>query len=200
LLNDSPETVSDFETLAKGIENSRRKARILKPERGYAMYKEMIHYYGIRNTVRYALEKGIRSLDALKKALPRKRVRAWSNAGGQIVAVRDLDAVKARIVSGELKSWDDAHAEFDRLWERYPDDKAEHAWASLLDLHALDEKDLDTRTWDLWLDRALDTQRKIARLTRESREKDYGNPFRRITFDNEAEMEAVLGGWRTTAL
>jgi len=44
-----------------------------------------------------------------------------------------------------------------------------------------------------FLDQAKETQDKLARLTRESRAKDFENPFKRMSFDTQGEMDAVMG-------
>jgi hypothetical protein len=47
--------------------------------------------------------------------------------------------------------------------------------------------------WTRLLDEAVETYRLIAERTASSREKDYRNPFRKMTYRDEAEMEAVVG-------
>ena len=65
--------------------------------------------------------------------------------------------------------------------------------ASLLDLHGLGAEELTPERWAEWLDRAAETQQRIAERTFESRAKDYANPFKAVTFSSDAEMSAVMG-------
>jgi hypothetical protein len=105
----------------------------------------------------------------------------------------DVEALREKVRSGELDSWDALHAEYLRLWERYPQDKARHALGALLDINGVSLDGLDRAAWSAFLDRAAATRDSMAEQTRASRGKDYTAPFRCMTFDSQAEMEAVVG-------
>ncbi len=51
----------------------------------------------------------------------------------------------------------------------------------------------DASRWTELLAEAVKTYRLIAEQTASSREKDYSNPFRKMTYGDTAEMEAVVG-------
>lgn len=194
LLLNSPEEIAPLEVLGEGVENSKRKVRILKVAPAYAMYREMAHYYAVRAILQFVEERAMESLEALPGLLGGEgRERQWVNLGGQLVGGADLRMLKEKIVNGELASWAAVHAEYDRLWEEYPLQKARHALAILLELSGLGADELTTERWRELLGRAVATQDRIAELTRTSRAKDFTNPFRKITFDSAEEMEAVVG-------
>ncbi|MCX7013431.1 MAG: DUF4954 family protein, partial [Candidatus Sumerlaeota bacterium] len=192
-LEETPDAVGALEILGEHMENSKRPARILKAERGWAMYREMIHFYSMQTLMGFLRERGLATLAELKARLAGARREAWLNVGGQLMRASDVKALREKVVSGELATWDDVHAEYGRLAERYPQDKARHALASLLDLHGLGAGALDADRWFAFLDQAAATKEKIAQLTYESRAKDYQDGFRRIAYDSQAEMDAVLG-------
>ena len=125
------------------------------------------------------------------QALAGPRGRRWVNLGGQLVGADDLDQLKADIKAGRLNTWPAIHEAYDRLWEKYPLDKQRHAHAVLLEVLGVDG--LTDEAWGEALDQAVEAQKPIAAQTYATRKKDYDNPFRRMTFDSEAEMHAVLG-------
>lgn len=193
LLTNQAHTVETLEILAEGLENSARKVRILKTGRAYEIYREMIHFYAVQTLLQFMEERGIEDVTALADPLQGERERRWINLGGQIIAESDLKRLKERIVRRELDSWTAIHAEYDALWERYPLTKAYHAFATLLAINGVGMEDLTGACWAGFLQRAVQTQDKIARLTYESRAKDYETPLRRVTYDSPEEMEAVVG-------
>ncbi len=175
------------------MEHSNRPVRILKTESAYACYREMVHYYAVKTLVAFLIDQTLANLAALKQRLGKPRRGQWINLGGQLVLSEDVEALKAKILSGELNSWDALHAHYLALWEKYPDDKARHALGALLDINDVSLDDLDRETWSAFLDRAKATRKMMADRTHDSRAKDYTAYFRKITFDSDEEMEAVLG-------
>ena len=115
----------------------------------------------------------------------------WVNAGGQLIREDEYDRLRSRIGAGELTSWHAIHAEYDRLWERYPFDRAEHAYSVLCRLAGVSA--LTGAQWQTYLDEALRLNRYIEAQVLITKKKDYTNHFRDITYRNRAERDAVLG-------
>jgi hypothetical protein len=44
-----------------------------------------------------------------------------------------------------------------------------------------------------WLDRYQAIKEEITQKIKSSREKDYTNPFRKMVYQNQAEMDAIVG-------
>lgn len=193
LLRNSPQSVAALEILGEDMENTDRPVQILKTERAYPCYRAMVHYYAVRNLVAFMLRENLDDLAALRRCLAPPRRGQWVNLGGQLVLREDLEALRAGIVSGALDSWDAVHAEYQRLWEKYPVDKARHALQSLLDINEIPLERLDRATWFAFLERGVATCREMAERTRATRAKDYTTPFRRLTYESQAEMDGVLG-------
>ncbi len=193
LLCNSPEAVAKLEVLGENMENMRRATRILKTERAYPCYRDMVHHYAVKTLVAFMLAQKLNGLAALRERLSPARRGQWVNLGGQLVLRDDLQALRDKIVSGELDSWDAIHAEYRRLWAKYPQDKARHALASLFDINEIAIARLDGATWCSFLDRAVAIRAEIVERTAASRAKDYTAPFRQITYESRAEMDAVLG-------
>ena len=91
----------------------------------------------------------------------------------------------ARLLAG-------VHRVYDRLWEAYPLDKQSHAFATLLGRAGSPDAHRRALEWGR-SDEFLRIQEYVRNQVFFSRKKDYDDPFRRITFENEAEMPAVIG-------
>lgn len=179
---------SKIEVLASHMEKGDRKVVILKAARGYAAYEDMLVYYAV-NALLDGREPADRSLPGLSLASPCREF-AWENIGGQLISKTDLDHLIDDIENGRLSSWDDIHGRYDELWARYPDDKSRHAYHLLAQLYGV--KSIDEDIWCKVLARYDDICAFVTTQVRSSREKDEKNPYRRMTYLNDAEMEAVL--------
>ncbi|HOM23524.1 MAG TPA: DUF4954 family protein [Termitinemataceae bacterium] len=125
---------------------------------------------------------------------------AWENFGGQLVPASRVDALRQAIREGRICSWDEIHATYEEWSRRYPEDRLSHAQHLL---YILFERGL-MASWvqdsTLQPGPLVEELKKVYALSqwmenevRHSREKDYTDPFRAITYRNKEEMEAVLG-------
>ena len=182
---------SALEVLGQRVENSSRKTVILKVHRAYHAYRQMLHYYAVKNLLDYLRCRPEATRATMAGQLAGPRCRAWVNLGGQLAPAESVAALRAEIGAGRLNSWPEIHAVYDRLWQDYPLEKQKHAYATLLAV--LDAEKLTAELWKEALDEFLRIQEHVRDQVYLSRKKDYDDPFRRITFENEAEMRAVLG-------
>lgn len=166
-----------------GIEKSRRPVVILKADRARRAYLEMLIHYAASNLAAAGAE-------LPDGAAPADRGR-WINFGGQPLREQDADALRADVRSGLLGSWDKIHSRLDELWEHYPAMKRKHALSLL--------EEATGRTFGSREDfiRLIDEERSILAMmderVRQSRAKDFADPFRAATFRNPEEMKAVVG-------
>jgi len=191
LLSGQAEAIEGLEVLGENIEHSKRPVVIVKAHPGYQAYRQMLHYYAVRNLLAYAEANGEADLAAMTEALAGPRQTRWVNFGGQLIPAEDIEQLSADIKSRTLDSWSAIHQRCDRLWAQYPSAKQRHAMATLCDLLGVEA--LTPELWAAALDTAVEIQQYVCEQTYRSRKKDYENPFRRTTFANAAEMEAVMG-------
>jgi len=190
LLTGPAERLERLKILGEQIEHSRREVVILKAREGYLAYRQMLHYYAVRNLLDY-LKESDAGLAAMGQALAGERKKNWINLGGQLILAEDVEQLKTETKSGRLDTWDAIHLHYDELWEKYPLDKQHHAFATLLDL--LDVTSLTPKAWHAALDEAVKIQQLVCDQTYATRQKDYENPFRQMTFTTPEEMAAVMG-------
>lgn len=191
LAGDSKE-IDALTVLGENMENSRRDVVIAKPHKAYRAYRQMLHYYAVKNLLDWWESADAPSLKTMAKALGgSSRQTQWVNLGGQLMPQGDLDRLREDIKAGRLTDWSAIHNACDKLWQTYPLQKQQHAYATLLEI--LDVDAISPETWNTALAQAADVQDYIAEQTYQSRAKDFLNPFRSIACRNDAERQAVFG-------
>ena len=191
LLSGKEDIINRLEVLGENMENSRRKQVILKPYEAYHAYRDILHYYAVKNLLNYLKSNPKATFSSMCKDLKGKREKEWINLGGQIMKRTDLDKLRSDIGSGKLSTWKKIHKRYDDLWEKYPFNKQKHAFAVLCDLYG---KEIITKAdWESALNKALKIQQFVSEQVYISRKKDYDNPYRQATFRNMDEMKAVVG-------
>jgi len=191
LLTGPAEKVNSLEIFARNIEHSRRKVVIIKAAAGYEAYRQILHYYAVKNLLDYLQDNPDATLKTMCNDLGTERQRRWINLGGQLVRGDDFDQLVADIKSGKIEDWNQLHQRYDQLWEKYRRDKQAHALATLLSL--LGVETLTNQVWQGALDEAVKIQQYICDQTYNSRKKDYDSPFRKMVYSTVEEMEAVIG-------
>ena len=69
----------------------------------------------------------------------------------------------------------------------------QHALASLLEIENMKATGINNEKLNNWLARAVEIAASISGKIAASRKKDYTNPFRKMIYDSETEMNNVLG-------
>jgi hypothetical protein len=170
---------------------------VLKPARAWRSYRDFCRYFAVKTLVDYfrpEAEKGMRELaEAARGLAAQPPYESWINIGGQIVPKAALDELKRDIAAGALDSWEAVHARYDGLWKAYPGQKARYALLVLEKLFGLDAKKLSAEALRDIVAGSAATFASIRDTAFASRKKDYEDPFRKMTYENDAEMIAVLG-------
>lgn len=183
-----------FPVTSDAMENRNPAVLIDHPDRAVNIYEDMINYYCIKTLCNLYMHSETISLSYLREYLKRyKNIHEWDNIGGQLILKEELREIIRKIKTHEISSWPEIHDEYKKSAMDYRLIKALHALSTLLHQSHLNLKDFKEQYMDRAIDRALETNEYIRRKTRETREKDYTNPFRKITYDDREEMEAVLG-------
>ncbi|MCD4823406.1 MAG: DUF4954 family protein [Phycisphaerae bacterium] len=191
LLAGDADELAGLEVLGEDMECSRRKTVILKPQPAWQAYRQMLHFYAVKNLIAWRQENPASDLQTMCDALAGPRQKQWDNLGGQLMTQTDLAALQADIKNGTLNDWHAIHRAYDALWTKYPLDRQRHAYATLLELLGADS--LSAAQWNNALAKAAEIKNTIAERTYLSRKKDFDNPFRQQTYRNPEEMRAVIG-------
>lgn len=183
--------IERLDVFADGVENSRRKVRIIKPCEAYRAYYEMLVCYAAKNILKYIGQNTevLPNLDNL--ATGDTREKKWINLGGQLVTETDFQEICEDIVSGELSTWGEIHNRYDKLWDEYPFKKTQHSYAVICHLKGGDYLSQDS--WNQVFKDFFQIQEKICSRVRASRQKDFDNPYHQMTYNSFDEMNANLG-------
>jgi hypothetical protein len=158
------------------------------------LFKELIVFYGVTQLIDLITEKKISNWQQLQKALPTVIERtAWQNAGGQLVPEKALVSLIRSVRSGKISSWDEVHAFYTTQGSKYKSDKFRHAFASLLEVLHIAPSKFTKKQFLQLLHQAVTTKEWMTTGIYQSRAKDYSNPFRKMVYETEQEMEKVIG-------
>ena len=186
--------VDNLEILGDGFENSKRKVELKKVAQAYAIFKELIIYYGTNQVSQFALRNKINTWENLYSALPlRAKRNDWLNLGGQLLPKSSVKTLIKDIHSLKVNSWDEMHAFYKLNGEIYDEQKFHHGFASLLEAKKIAPADFDKKIFKLLMKEALDTRAWMVKAIYESRAKDYHNKFRKIVYETSKEMNKVIG-------
>jgi hypothetical protein len=193
-----------------GMENCDRKTQLVKLPRAYRLFKELITYYGTSQLVQFILKENISSFADLVPALGQpvrntslrsaeRRRSKWMNIGGQLIPEKAVKTLIRNIHSGKLDGWDEVHAFYKEYSDQYAELKRQHAFASLLEIRKLKPEKFTRKVFHQLLREAIATKEWMTRNIYESRAKDYQNEFRKMVYDNDKEMEKVIGKLKDNA-
>ncbi|MDE3236645.1 MAG: DUF4954 family protein [Bacteroidota bacterium] len=194
LLETKDSIINELEIEAEGFENSKRKTIIIKTLQSYHLFKEMIFFYGTTQILQLIEQNKCKSITDLKEALPKKLQRTeWQNIGGQLMPSITVQLLKEKITKGKINTWDGVHDFYKEQSELYAEQKIIHALASLQEITSTKLAKADTAFYQELLTKAVNTKTWIAENIYASRAKDYSNPFRKMVYDNQDEMNNVVG-------
>jgi hypothetical protein len=184
----------ETEVIAKGWENSDRKVKLTKAPQAYAIFKEFIAYYAATQLLTYIQQNKITSFSELLKALPATLpYTPWVNVGGQLIRKTELDKLIQQIHNGKVRTWGEIHRFYRRQAEQYPTDKLHHALAALRQVTGATLRKSGPNGLAALLRQAIGTRDWMTGEIYATREKDYSNPFRKMVYESEAEMNSVVG-------
>jgi NDP-sugar pyrophosphorylase family protein len=178
----------------KGWENSNRTTELIKVPQAKKLFRELIQYYAVNEIWQHCRQYKPGSFDELKKTLSAKISRSqWINVGGQLIQKEELEKLKRNIKADKIKSWDDVHDFYRKQGALYPQDKLNHAYTSLLEILNITPKQFTPALLKKLLLEMQDTQQWMCNGIYNSRAKDYTNPFRKMIYETNEEMNKVVG-------
>jgi hypothetical protein len=194
LLQNGDAIIDTLEIVAEGFENSKRKTVIIKIKEAYQLFSRIINYYGALHLFQFIRDENITKLEELQNSVAGKSDRIeWLNVGGQLIPKKDVEILRAEIRDTKISSWDELHAAYDEIGKNYQQQKIAHAIGSLFEIKNLAASKLDSEVLTQIFSELEKTKEWISEKIYESRAKDHSNPYRKMIYDNEKEMEKVIG-------
>jgi hypothetical protein len=194
LLEKNNPVVNELEILAEGLENSSRKVELIKIQRCYNIFKELIRYNAAIQLIDYIESNNIDDAARLLADIPPVLIlKEWSNIGGQLIPRDDIQKFVQDIHKGEIQSWEDIHAFYAEQSKQYGFQKLIHALAALEQVYSVNWKDDAKFLLADLLKKSLETKQWMSESIYASRAKDHNNNYRRMAYDSTEEMNVVLG-------
>lgn len=189
ILMHRPSELSGHDVFAMSQEHSRSRVLVLKPAEGFAAYRDMLIYYGTKEVCNWCAKTKmtVRELEKISS----DAVFEWMNLGGRLVPQRDVDKLREDVRQGVITSWDQVHELYKKWDAEYPLEKAKNAMFCLKKV--LEVQNLDKELWDSLIKKLRETRTYIDDQVFKTREKDYKNRFRMVTYRTAEERDAVLG-------
>ncbi len=192
-------SIDQLEITLEGIENSNRSVQLVKPKEAYQLFRDLIVYYGITQLVWLIETQKINSLSDTIKQMGKPVREDWLNMGGQLLPQPVMNKMIRDIHAGKIQSWDELHDFYKETSEKYLHYKSRHAFASLLEILNLQPQDFSKKLFLQLLQRSVATKEWMVKEIYESRAKDYSNPFRKMVYETQKEMENVIGSLKDNA-
>jgi hypothetical protein len=194
LLHSNAVDFRNLEILADGLECTNRPTQLIKVKEAYELYKKLVVFYGVEQLSNLITQQQISSFEELLQTLPAETKRIeWTNVGGQLLPKDVLQNLLTDIREGLINSWSEVHNVYQEAGRTYEEAKQQHAFASLLELLEIKKYDFSQKLFSSLLQQSLDFKQWMVERIYESRAKDYSNEFRKMVYDNEAEMAEVVG-------
>ena len=170
-------------------------AVIEKPAQAYREYRRILKYFAVECLMQWSLEnqKDTLTNGDLQNIYNTPLYTSWMNVGGQIIPEEKIRELFSLIKIGQIHNWKEVHAFYDDCYKMYTNQKARYA---LYILEKLYDRELNSFTSAVYSDISTDVayvSMHMLEASVSSREKDYTDFFRSITFRNKEEREAVLG-------
>lgn len=184
----------DGSATIKSWENSKREVKITKVAKAISLFRELVTYYSTMELLQHFRQNKFSSFDEFKKSLTTKLMRSsWTNVGGQLIKKSAVDKLKTSVKSGKINSWSEVHRFYKEQGQLYPADKLQHAYTSLFDIKQITARQFTSEAFTGLLNEAIKTRTWMSKGIYESRAKDYSNPFRKMVYETNEEMNRVLG-------
>jgi len=177
-------------------ENGKRPVRILKINEAHKAYTNAIIFYGAR-ALFHILQKAqidgrLMEICAVLPTYDFEKYK-WLNIGGQLIREVSVQDLYDRLKRNEIQSWEEVHQFYVEEGNKYAGLKEQDALLALSEVTATSFK-----RWNIaFLVDILGQFKDIIEIFQtqfiRSRKKDFDNPFRLMMYENEQEMEAVLG-------
>jgi Domain of unknown function (DUF4954) len=182
------------EASTNGIENTHRVTKIIKVPQSIKVFKEVVQYYGMTTLLEHYQLNNFTNFEDFKKSLPQSITRAsFMNIGGQLMKTTAVNKIKADVVANNISGWADMHNRYKAEGTSYTKDLLEHAYCSLLEILNITTKQFNAELFKDLLQQTITTKQWMTEGILRSREKDHTNPYRKMVYENNNEMNKVIG-------
>ncbi len=194
LLESNDKSIDNLEIVADNFENTKRKVVLIKTQKCYLLFKELISYYFCNQLINIwgkDKEQSIHEiLNYLKETPPFQK---WINVGGQLIPEIEIEQLNKEVKENKVNSWDDIHEFYQKQSKQYKFQKLQLAFSALKTTWSVNFDSLNKSYLTNILENAIITRTWMTEGIHKSRAKDYTNEFRNMPYDTIEERDEVIG-------
>jgi hypothetical protein len=170
-------------------------AMIFKPVRAYKMYRKIVKFFCARTLVEYCtkIEQETLTHEVIESLRELPLYTSWLNVGGQIIPEEKVQELFTCIKDGTITGWNGVHEFYDSCELSYSRYKTRYALYLLEQLYSCPIEQFTNDIYQDIIDDVTIVSSSMYTASISSREKDYTDYFRKMTYRNTDEMTAVLG-------
>ncbi len=170
-------------------------AVIQKPVKAYKMYRKIVKYFATKTLMEYCKSQKIDflTLDVIEKIRKLPLYTQWENVGGQIIPSEKIQLLFSYIKEGSINTWDAVHAFYTLCDYSYEQYKVRYALYLLEQLYSCSIEEFSCDLYKNIIEDVTVVATDICDSSYSSREKDYTDYYRNMTYRSKKEMENVIG-------
>ncbi|MCR4953456.1 MAG: DUF4954 family protein [Treponema sp.] len=170
-------------------------AIIHKPIQAYKMYRRIIKYYTVRTLMEFCNESAYESLnfEIIEKIRAIPLYTKWENVGGQIVPSEKIQELFAKIKNHEIEEWNEVHNFYNLCDAAYLLYKTRYSLYLLEFLYSCPIEEFSLDLYRNITDDVFVVACDMYNAAIKSREKDYTDYYRNMTYHSKEEMDNVIG-------
>ena len=161
----------------------------------YKEYRKIAKYFAVKTFIEFSKILGISvfTQDDFRNAQKIPLYTKWMNVGGQIIPEDKINELFDLIKTKKINTWQEVHDFYDDCQKQYSLWKVKYAIFVLEKLYSKDITEFTSEIFKDIVNDVLNVSNYIYESSLFSREKDYTDYFRTITYSSEEEMTAVIG-------
>lgn len=170
-------------------------ATIFKPVHAYKMYRKIVKFFCARTLVEYCtkIEQETLTYEVIESLRELPLYTSWLNVGGQIMPEEKVQELFTYLKNGTITDWSSVHEFYDTCSLSYSRYKTRYALYLLEQLYSCPIEQFTADNYQNIIDDVTVVSSSMYTASISSREKDYTDYFRKMTYRNTDEMTAVLG-------
>ena len=182
-------------TLHDNICQKKYGATIYKPGKAYKMYRKIIKYFCTKTLVDFCSDNGFETVteEVIEKIRKIPLYTDWENDGGQVIPQKKLNELFKKIKEEKINSWQEVHSFYDECQAHYTEYKAGYSLYLLERLYSAKIEDFPAAIYKDIIKDVTVISNDMYESSVSSREKDFTDYYRCMTYRNKNEMNAVLG-------
>jgi hypothetical protein len=176
-------------------------ATIFKPVHAYKMYRKIVKFFSARTLVEYCtkIEQKTLTPEIIESIRELPLYTSWLNVGGQIMPEEKVQELFTCLKNGTITDWSGVHTFYDSCALSYSRYKTRYALYLLEQLYSCPIEQFTPDSYQNIIDDVTVVSSSMYTASISSREKDYTDYFRKMTYRNMDEMTAVLGSLNDNA-